>query len=92
MKKTLTTILICLSLGAMAQKRDTVRTDTTYVLKGDRNLTLLYNLLQAGYNGVATSDNFSKLQVRQYEAAFKHIDSLFRPQVEKWHAVKGVKK
>ena len=63
--------------------------DTIYQIRGDKNLEMLYNLLQAGYTGVSTSDNFSKNQAKQYMATYMHLDSILKPQIMKFHPVKS---
>lgn len=69
--------------------RQLAKSDTTesYTLHF-KDIQTLYDLMQAGYNGVSTSDNFSKNQAKQYLQAYLHLDSLLKPQVLKWHPVK----
>jgi len=56
-----------------------------YKIYGDQNINLLYGLLQAGYQAVQKSDDFSKTQVKQYMQGLMHLDSLLRPQIMKFH-------
>lgn len=56
-----------------------------YKIYGDKNIDLLYGLLQAGYQAVQKSDDFSKTQVKQYMAGLMHLDSVLRPQIVKFH-------
>lgn len=87
MKKTiLTTLTVILTTAVMAQKKPSA--DTTYILH-TQDVNRIYNLLSAGANGVATSDNYSKNQVAQYNKEFSKIDSAFRPQILKWFPPKA---
>lgn len=56
-----------------------------YTIPGDKNIDLLYGLLQAGYQAVQKSDDFSKTQVKQYMTGLIHLDSLLWPQIVKFH-------
>lgn len=71
-----------------------ISAENIYSIPSDKNIDLLYGLLQAGYQAVQKSDDFSKTQVKQYMAGLIHLDSLLRPQIVKFHpdtAKKGKK-
>jgi hypothetical protein len=59
--------------------------DKVYLIPTDKNINLLYALLQAGYQGVASSPHFSKDQADDYQKSILHLDSILRPQIIKFH-------
>lgn len=84
MKKILITTVTVLLTSVICfgqTKPDTAK----YTIAGDKNINLLYGLLQAGYQAVQKSDDFSKTQVKQYMVGLLHLDSLLRPQIIKFH-------
>lgn len=100
MKKSILTItLLSTYLFGMAQmkkpvlKQDTTKThaviakpDTVYLFH-EKDLQRLYSLLQAGYQGVGTSNDFSVNQRTQYLNEYKRIDSAIQPQYKKFHPI-----
>ena len=82
MLKTDTSMRISTDYGRYISHKDTVYT------AHEKDITLLYQMLQMGYQGVATSDNFSKNQVSLYKNALLKVDSVFQPQFLKYHPKK----
>lgn len=90
-KSLLLSLLLTASVTVFGQTTGNPKTitsiDTIYIIHGT-DVNRIYNLLSLGYNGVATSDNFSKNQAGQYQKELAKVDSVFRPQILKWYPVK----
>lgn len=102
--KPILTLLIALSnFVAMGQKKEQIRLsdipkeriikgafvypDTLYTFT-EVQIKLVDRLLAVGDNGVATSDNYSRNQWKEYHLQVLKIDSAIKVQYLKYHPVK----
>lgn len=95
-KQILTLALMAMVLAVSAQTKkpvnkinegtglSTSKVDTVYMLH-EADLSRIYSLLNAGYNGVSTSDNFSVNDRKRYVEGYKRIDSALQPQILRYH-------